>query len=310
VAGGRGGRDRRGARLQQPRRHVRAAARRPRRLRQVLRLPARRQRLLRAPRGARARQLALRRAAAAGAGGARAQRRVRDGCSSARPKRPEPREDPRTHAALCPHCPATPRDGSTPCSTLAPSVCPAVAVLAGHLDIPQISYWSTSSALDDTTTYPRFMRTIPTGLPLLWSSIPQLAQTNLLCLGLICAILTRFAPHTAHAARLALADEALAHALCEFLAREMSFGYVSIVYDSFESWAAAYQENLVEVHAHACSFGAGTWNPRTLDLCRTPREWFPHYLQTDLRVSPSRRHSRLHTYLPARWTHRAATRTT
>ena len=77
------------------------------------------------------------------------------------------------------HCPATPRDGPT----LAPSVCPAVAVLAGHVDIPQISYWSTSSALDDTTTYPRFMRTIPTGLPL-WSSIPQLAQTNLLSLRL------------------------------------------------------------------------------------------------------------------------------
>lgn len=83
------------------------------------------------------------------------------------------------------------------------AVSETVAVLAGHVDIPQISYWSTSSALDDTAVYKRFMRTIPT-------------------------------------------DEARAHALCEFLAVGMGFRYVSIIYDAFESWAAAYQENLVE----------------------------------------------------------------
>ena len=35
------------------------------------------------------------------------------------------------------------------------------ANIAGMLDVPQISYWATSTALDDLTEYPRFMRTIP-----------------------------------------------------------------------------------------------------------------------------------------------------
>ena len=35
------------------------------------------------------------------------------------------------------------------------------ATVGGVLDIPQVSYWSTSKALDDLTTYPRFMRTLP-----------------------------------------------------------------------------------------------------------------------------------------------------
>ena len=37
----------------------------------------------------------------------------------------------------------------------------SVAQLAGVKDIPQISYWSTSAELDQTSSYPRFMRTIP-----------------------------------------------------------------------------------------------------------------------------------------------------
>ena len=35
------------------------------------------------------------------------------------------------------------------------------AAVGGVLDIPQVSYWSTSKALDDLDDYPRFMRTLP-----------------------------------------------------------------------------------------------------------------------------------------------------
>jgi hypothetical protein len=37
----------------------------------------------------------------------------------------------------------------------------SVAGLAGVKNLPQISYWATSAELDDTSSYPRFMRTIP-----------------------------------------------------------------------------------------------------------------------------------------------------
>ena len=40
----------------------------------------------------------------------------------------------------------------------------ASATVLGVADIPQISYWATSTDLDDTRLYPRFMRTIPTDL--------------------------------------------------------------------------------------------------------------------------------------------------
>jgi phosphatidylinositol phospholipase C, delta len=36
------------------------------------------------------------------------------------------------------------------------------AILAGVEDIPQLSYWATSSELSSTSAYPRFMRTVPT----------------------------------------------------------------------------------------------------------------------------------------------------
>ena len=42
------------------------------------------------------------------------------------------------------------------------SVSTTTAAITGALDIPQISYWSTSTDLDDIALYPRFMRTIPT----------------------------------------------------------------------------------------------------------------------------------------------------
>lgn len=42
------------------------------------------------------------------------------------------------------------------------SVSTTTAAITGALDIPQISYWSTSTDLDDISLYPRFMRTIPT----------------------------------------------------------------------------------------------------------------------------------------------------
>ena len=36
-----------------------------------------------------------------------------------------------------------------------------IAIIAGMIDVPQVSYWATSTALDDLTEYPRLMRSIP-----------------------------------------------------------------------------------------------------------------------------------------------------
>lgn len=38
----------------------------------------------------------------------------------------------------------------------------STSLISGVYDIPQISYWATSKALDDPVNHPRFMRTIPT----------------------------------------------------------------------------------------------------------------------------------------------------
>ena len=51
------------------------------------------------------------------------------------------------------------------------------ALVSGIYDVPMISYWSTSAKLDDTSEYPRFMRTIPTDDVRASTQPPTIAHT-------------------------------------------------------------------------------------------------------------------------------------